>query len=112
MKDSTKNSAPIAPTKAGAATASAAKPRVAKPENGKLVKKKNTASGGATGTVGARSNVKASGKAAYGIKTSFQKQVAPEAGSTQANGKILPSAIKRQSDNWSAGMSEAASQTR
>jgi hypothetical protein len=42
--------------------------------------------------------------ARYGIKVGFQKQVAPEAGTTQGNGRLIPPAINRSKPNFSAGM--------
>ena len=80
-----------------------------KPEKGKLVKKKNAAAGGATGTTGHRSHVTADGHRAgarYGIRVGFAKQVAPEAGATQGNGRIIPPAVNRSRPNFSAGMAE------
>ena len=53
-----------------------------------------------------RTKVKATSGARYGVSVKFQKSEAPEAGATQANGKILPSAIKRQAPNFSAGMAD------
>lgn len=103
MKDSTKNSAPIAPTSTAPSNASGSKPRVAMPEKGTLVKKKNVASGGATGATGMRTHVKQTGGARYGIRVKFQKTEAPEAGAIQANGRILPAAIVRQSQSFGAG---------
>jgi len=79
------------------------------PEKGKLVKKKNVAAGGATGSTGHRSHVTADGHRAgarYGIKVSFAKQTSPEAGATQGNGRIIPPAINRSKPNFSAGMAE------
>lgn len=88
-----------------------AKPRVAAPEKGTLVKKKNVATGGATGTTGARKNVlspNAGGRngATYGINVKFSATVAPEAGETQANGRLLKPAMNRQSPDFAAGMAE------
>lgn len=80
--------------------------RVAKPEKGTAVKKKNTASGGATGATAHRGNVKASNRPSYGIKTTFQKQVAPEAGHTQANGRIIHGAKNAEAVSFSSGISE------
>jgi hypothetical protein len=111
MKDSTKNKAPIAPTSIAPSNATGSKPRVAMPEKGKLMKKKNTAAGDPykqpkpsrknilgpdAGHAGAR----------YGIRVKFQRSIAPEAGLTQANGRLLPSAIKSQKPNFGAGMAE------
>ena len=105
MKDATKNSAPIAPT--STAPGKPVKHTVAKPERGTLVKKKNTASGDpykmakpshkfVTATSGAR----------YGVRVKFQKTEAPEAGATQANGRVLPSAVGAQSSNFSSGIAD------
>ena len=43
--------------------------------------------------------------ARYGIRVKFQKQTAPEAGATQANGRLFPAA-KPQSGNFKSGMAE------
>jgi hypothetical protein len=43
--------------------------------------------------------------ARYGIRVKFQKQTAPEAGATQANGRLLPAA-KPQAGNFKSGMAE------
>jgi hypothetical protein len=104
--DSKKNPAPLAPTSTAPGTA--AKATVAKPEKGTLMKKKNTAAGDPTKMAKpSRSNtmVERAG-ARYGIKVGFQKQVAPEAGATQGNGRLIPPAINRSKPNFSAGMAE------
>ena len=44
--------------------------------------------------------------ARYGIRVKFQKSTAPEAGATQANGRILPSAMKSQAPSFKSGMAE------
>jgi hypothetical protein len=105
-KDSKNNPVPIAPTSANPSNATGSKPRVAPVEKGTLVKKKNAAAGGATGVKANRSQVKATSGARYGIRVSFQKTEAPEAGAIQANGRILPSSIVRQSQNFMAGSSD------
>lgn len=106
-KDSTKNSAPIAPTSAAPSNAAGSKPRIAKPEKGTLVKKKNTASGDPYKMAKpSRTKVTATGGARYGVRVKFQKSVAPEAGATQANGRIIPSAVNRSKPNFSSGMAE------
>jgi len=98
-KDSTKNSKPLAPTSASASNATGAKPaKVAAPLKGKLVKKTGNAKGGTDPYRQAkpsRSNVSATGGARYGVRVKFQKSVAPEASATQANGRILSSAVNR-----------------
>jgi hypothetical protein len=104
--DSKKNPAPLAPTSAEPSNAAGAKPRVAPVEKGTLVKKKNTAAGGATGTTGKRKNVLARSGARYGIRVKFQQTEAPEAGATQGNGRLLPSSITRSADNFKAGSAD------
>ena len=82
----------------------------AKPEKGTLVKKKNTAAGDPTKEAKpSRKHVTADGHRAgarYGIRVGFSKQIAPEAGATQANGRILPAATNRSKPNFSAGMTD------
>jgi hypothetical protein len=104
--DSTKNSAPIAPTSAKPSNATGSKPRVAMPEKGKLIKKKNVAAGGPTGTTGMAKHVKQTGGARYGIRVKFQQTIAPEAGAIQANGRILPASIVRQSQSFRSSISD------
>ena len=105
MKTSSKkNPAPLAPTSTAPGNAPAH--TVAMPEKGTLVKKKNAAAGGATGTTGNRSHVKARSGARYGVRVGFQKQESPEAGATQGNGRIIPPAVNRSKPNFSAGMAE------
>lgn len=81
-----------------------------KPEKGTLVKKKGAQAGDPTKEAKpARKNVTSpdAGRAGarYGIRVKFQKSTSPEAGATQANGRILPAA-KGQSANWKSGMAE------
>ena len=105
MKTSSKkNPAPLAPTSTAPGNAPAH--TVAMPEKGTLVKKKNAAAGGATGTTGNRSHVKARSGARYGVRVGFQKQESPEAGATQGNGRIIPPAVNRSKPNFTAGMAE------
>jgi hypothetical protein len=109
MKTSSKkNPAPLAPTSAEPSNATGSKPRVAMPEKGKLMKKKNTAAGDPTKMAKpSRPFVKADGHRAgarYGIRVGFQKQVAPEAGETQGNGRIIPPATNRSKPNFTSGM--------
>ena len=108
MKDSTKNSKPIAPASTAPSVSSSAKARVAMPEKGVLWKKKNTAAGDPTRMAKPSRTftmVERAG-ARYGVKVGFQKQVAPEAGLTQSNGRIVPSAVNRSRPNFNAGMTE------
>jgi hypothetical protein len=108
--DSKKNPAPLAPTSAEPSNATGSKPRVAMPEKGKLMKKKNTAAGDPTKMAKpSRTFVKADGHRAgarYGVRVGFQKQEAPEAGATQSNGYLIPAAINRSKPNFTAGMAE------
>lgn len=110
-KDSKKNPAPIAPTSADPSNAAGAKPRVAPVVKGTLVKKKGAQAGDPTKMAKpSRKNVMspdAGGAGArYGIRVKFQKSTAPEAGSTQANGRVLPAAMKSQAPSFKAGMGD------
>jgi hypothetical protein len=72
-----------------------------------LMPKKNTAAGDPYKMAKpSRTFVKATSGARYGVRVKFQKAEAPEAGATQGNGRLLPSAIKRSSQNFSAGMGD------
>jgi hypothetical protein len=44
--------------------------------------------------------------AAYGIQVGFEAHVAPEAGMTQANGRILQNAVNRSVPNFRTGMAD------
>ena len=80
----------------------------ATPKSGTLEPKKNTAAGDpAIQGQGIRANVPYAGErkgAAYSIKASYMKQTAPEAGLTQANGRIVSPAVVRSKDSWSEGI--------
>jgi len=81
----------------------------ASPEAGTLVPKKNTAAGDpyAAGTKVNRVNEPYAGErkgAAYSIKATYMKQTAPEAGMTQANGRIVSPSVVRQKDSWTQGI--------
>lgn len=110
MKDSKKNPAPLAPTTGDASNATGSKPpKTAKPLKGTLVKKTGNAKGGTDPYRQAkpsRSNVSATGGARYGVRVKFQKSVAPEAGATQANGRIIAAAINRVAPNFSDGKAD------
>jgi len=82
----------------------------ASPKAGTLVSKKNTAAGDPSGAKGApRSNVQAAlpaqdrNGAAYSIKASYTKMTDPAAGQTQANGRIIKTAVKRDRTNFDSG---------
>jgi hypothetical protein len=107
MKDTTKNPtiAPVSAKKTSVSFRDAS----AKPEKGTLVKKKGAQAGDPTREAKpSRKNVTSADAghagARYGIRVKFQKQESPEAGATQANGRLLPAAIKRQAPNFGAGM--------
>jgi hypothetical protein len=46
------------------------------------------------------------GGAAYGIQVGFEAHVAPEAGMTQANGRVLQNAVNRSAPNFRTGMAD------
>jgi hypothetical protein len=112
MKDSTKNSKPLAPVSTGPTASSSAKAHTSAPERGTLVKKTGNAKGATDPYVQAkpsRSNVmsaQAQGRngAAYGIRVKHVATVAPEAGATQANGRIIGPAMNRQRPSFQEGM--------
>lgn len=51
-----------------------------------------------------RSNVKATGGAAYGIKTKMPAWKDPQIGATQGNGRLFTAAVNRTKPNFDAGM--------
>jgi hypothetical protein len=82
----------------------------AAPKAGTLVPKKNTAAGDPTSQKGApRANVPAASPAqdrngaAYSIKARYTKLTDPAAGMTQANGRIIKTAMKRDRTNFDSG---------
>jgi len=80
----------------------------ASPKAGTLVPKQNAAAGDpAVTNPGIRANAPYEGErkgAAYSIKATYMKQTAPEAGMTQANGRIVSPAVVRQKDSWVQGL--------
>ena len=114
-KDSKKNPAPIAPVNAGVENASGLKFKTpsASPKAGKLVKKTGNAKGGTDPykqAKPARKNVKHAGAvnpgARYGVGVKMVASVAPEATSTQSNGRIFKSAVMRQRPNFQSGSAD------
>lgn len=109
-KDSTKNSAPVAPTSSSASNATGAKPaKVAAPLKGTLIKKTGNAKGGTdpyTQAKPSRTKVTATGGARYGIRVGFQKSTAPEAGATQSNGRLFSAAVNRTAPNFKSGSAD------
>lgn len=76
-----------------------------------LVGKKNTAAGDPTVMAKpSRTNriISASERsgAHYGVSVKFNATVAPEAGMTQGNGRIIPPAVRRTAPNFSSGMQD------
>ena len=114
MKDSTKNSKPLAPASTAPAASSSAKARVAMPERGTLIKKKNTAAGDPyaqpkpSRTFVTSAQAQGRNGAAYGIRVGFNAHVAPEAAATQSNGRIIGPAMNRQRPSFQSGMSDLA----
>ena len=101
--DSKKNPAPLAPI--STAPGNTAPHTVAKTEKGTLVKKKGAQAADPTREAKpSRKHVLERSGARYGIRVGFQKQVAPEAGETQGNGRILPAAVNRSTPNFKSGM--------
>jgi hypothetical protein len=111
MKDSTKNSKPLAPASTEPTVSSSAKPRVAMPERGTLIKKKNTAAGDPyaqpkpSRTFVTSKDAQGRNGASYGIRVgSGAAMVAPEAGLTQSNGRLVRPAMNRQRPSFQEGM--------
>jgi hypothetical protein len=111
MKDSTSNSKPLAPSSTGPVASSSAKARTSAPERGTLVKKTGNAKGGTDPYAQpkpSRPNVMGKGArngAAYGIRVGVgAAQVAPEAGMTQSNGRLVRPAMNRQRPSFQEGM--------
>lgn len=106
MKDSTKNSAPLAPSSTGPGSAPIAK-HTSKPEKGTLVKKTGNAKGGTDFVKQAapsRAKVTATSGAKYGINVSIPAYTSSEAGATQGNGRLFQAAVKRTAPNFKDGV--------
>ena len=107
MKDSTSNPAPLAPVNAEVksvpfrnASGEPSKHTISMP-------RKNTAAGDPYAQPKpSRPNMLATGGARYGVRVNFQQSMAPEAGATQGNGRILPSSIKRSAVTFAEGMGD------
>jgi hypothetical protein len=112
MKDSTKNSKPLAPASTGPAVSSSAKARTSAPERGTLVKKTGNAKGATDPYVQAKPSrtfvdspdARGRNGASYGIRVKHVATVAPEAGATQGNGRIIGPAMNRQRPSFQEGM--------
>jgi hypothetical protein len=109
MKDSTKNSKPLAPASMAATASSSARPNYKAPERGTLVKKVGNAKGGTdpyAQAKPARPNVQgagARGGARYGIRVKYVASMDPAAGATQSNGRIIKAAMNRQAPSFAEG---------
>lgn len=112
MKDSTKNPKPIAPVSTGPTASSSARPNYKAPERGTLVKKTGNAKGGTDPYVQAKpsrsyatsANARGRNGATYGIRVNYTKSIAPEAGATQGNGRLIGPAMNRQRPSFQEGM--------
>ena len=112
MKDSTKNSKPLAPASTAPTASSSAKARTSAPERGTLIKKTGNAKGATDPYVQAKPsrtfvdspNARGRNGATYGIRVKHSATVAPEAGATQANGRIIGPAMNRQRPSFQDGM--------
>ncbi len=111
MKDSIKNDKPLAPASTGPTASSSANIKVKAPERGTLIKKTGNAKGGTDPYAQpkpSRPNVMGKGArngAAYGIRVGIgAAQVAPEAGMTQSNGRLVRPAMNRQRPSFQEGM--------
>jgi hypothetical protein len=113
MKDSTKSTKNIAPNSTAPSVTSSAKPVVAMPEKGTLIKKKGAQAGDPYAQPKpSRSNVlspNAQGRngATYGIRAKMPSYAAPEAGATQGNGRLLSSAVNRSRPNFDDSMNDS-----
>jgi hypothetical protein len=90
----------------GNSAATTAKNASAEGTSGKLMKKTGNAKGGTDPYVQdapERSNIKATGGAAYGISTSMPAWKDPQIGATQGNGRMFTSAVNRTKPNFDAG---------
>jgi len=91
----------------GTSAASTANNLSGKPERGKLIKKKNTASGDPyKQEKPSRTKIKATSAKQYGITTKMPSYVDPQIGPTQGNGRLFKPAINRSSVDVSEGMAD------
>jgi hypothetical protein len=108
MKDSNKNSSPIAPASTTPVDGVGTKATNASGETtGILVKKTGNAKGGTDWTkqaAPARTKVKATGGAAYAITAKIPAYKSSEAGATQANGRLFQAAVNRTAPNFQDGV--------
>lgn len=115
MKDSTKNPKPVAPASTEPSVSSSANAKVSKPERGTLMKKKGNAKGGTdpyaqpkpSRTFVMSPNAQGRNGATYGIRAKMPSYTAPEASSTQGNGRLLSSAVNRSRPNFDDSMNDS-----
>jgi hypothetical protein len=117
MKDSTKSTKNVAPNSTEPSVTSSATPVVAKPERGKLMKKTGNAKGGPGTDPYAQPkpsrkfimspNAQGRNGATYGIRAKMPSYTAPEATSTQGNGRLLSSAVNRSRPNFDDSMNDS-----
>jgi hypothetical protein len=115
MKDSTKSTKNIAPNSTEPSVSSSANAKVSKPERGKLMEKKGNAKGGTDPYAQAKPsrpnvlspNAQGRNGATYGIKAKMPSYTAPEASSTQGNGRLLSSAVNRSRPNFDDSMNDS-----
>lgn len=108
MKDSTKNPKPITKEAKTGSAASVKDASSAPSKNTTLVKKKGAQAGDPTPMAKpARGKVTATSGARYGVTVKMSGGVAPEAGMTQGNGRLIAPAVKRSKPNFTDGMSES-----
>lgn len=93
-------------TTMGTSAASTAVNASGKPEKGKLVKRKNTASGDLSGKKGGQTMKQVTSKRTYGITTTMPSYVDPQIGPTQGNGRLFSAATNRTSPNFTGGIAD------
>jgi len=74
------------------------------PEKGELMKKKNTAAGNNWGKKANTPHNMINSGARYGVTVKLSGGTSPEAGLTQANGRIIAPAVNRTRPNFRDGM--------
>lgn len=77
------------------------------PKSGTLVAKKGAQAADPTAQATSKRGTTApdSMGAAHTIKAKYTRQTSPEAGETQANGRVMDPSIKRSADSFGQGMS-------
>jgi hypothetical protein len=106
-----KNPKPIAPVSDKPANASGMKVTdvsSAPSKNTKLMPKKNVAAGNPTLEAKPSRKMERAG-ASYGIRVSMPAHQAPEAGLTQANGRLFTASINRSRPNFQDAVNESVS---